>query len=109
VTLYCVTLYCCSFVARLPALALPTRAALLGCILAVAHCPPACLPACPQPLPSLPPCSPPPCWPQEYDKAVETYQAGLARDPNNQELKDGLMRCVQAINKVGEGVGWAGT
>ena len=46
-----------------------------------------------------------PGWLQEFDKAVETYQAGLERDPDNQELKDGLMRCVQAINKVG---GWGG-
>jgi hypothetical protein len=38
--------------------------------------------------------------PQEYDKAVETYRAGLERDPDNQELKDGLLRCVQAINKA---------
>jgi hypothetical protein len=37
---------------------------------------------------------------QDYDKAVETYQAGLERDPDNQELKEGLLRCVQAINKV---------
>ena len=45
-------------------------------------------------------------WLQEFDKAVETYQAGLERDPDNQELKDGLMRCVQAINKVGGCGGW---
>lgn len=46
---------------------------------------------------------------QEYDKAIETYQAGLARDPENSELKEGLARCVQAINKVERGRGgWAG-
>lgn len=37
---------------------------------------------------------------QEFDKAIETYQEGLKHDPENQELKDGLLRCVQAINKV---------
>lgn len=37
---------------------------------------------------------------QEYDKAIETYQEGLKHDPENHELKEGLMRCVQAINKV---------
>ena len=35
---------------------------------------------------------------------METYQAGLAKDPDNQELKDGLLRCIQAINKVCVGV-----
>ena len=44
---------------------------------------------------------------------METYQAGLARDPDNAELKDGLVRCVQAINKVrggrGGGVRWWGS
>lgn len=50
--------------------------------------------------------SPPPPL-QEYDKAIETYQEGLKHDPDNQELKEGLMRCVQAINKVGgQGGGW---
>lgn len=44
---------------------------------------------------------PPPLPPlQEYDKAIETYQAGLAHDPESAELKDGLLRCVAAINKV---------
>lgn len=40
---------------------------------------------------------------KDYDKAVETYQAGLERDPDNQELKEGLLRCVQAINKMNRG------
>jgi stress-induced-phosphoprotein 1 len=29
---------------------------------------------------------------KEYDKAMETYQAGLKLDPNNQELLDGVKR-----------------
>lgn len=29
---------------------------------------------------------------KEYDKAMETYQAGLKLDPNNQELLDGVRR-----------------
>lgn len=40
---------------------------------------------------------------KEYDKAIETYQEGLKHDPDNQELKEGLMRCVQAINKMNRG------
>lgn len=38
---------------------------------------------------------------QEYDKAMATYEEGLKQDPDNNELKEGLMRCVEAINKVG--------
>lgn len=53
----------------------------------------------PTSLPVLSAPSPTPI-PQEYDKAIETYQAGLKHDPENQELKEGLMRCVAAINKV---------
>lgn len=33
---------------------------------------------------------------KEYDKALETYQAGLKHDPQNQELLDGVRR--YAIN-----------
>lgn len=40
---------------------------------------------------------------KEYDKAIETYQEGLKHDPENHELKEGLMRCVQAINKMNRG------
>lgn len=29
---------------------------------------------------------------KEYDKALETYQAGLKHDPNNQEFLDGVRR-----------------
>ncbi|KAJ0048056.1 hypothetical protein Pint_15937 [Pistacia integerrima] len=40
---------------------------------------------------------------KEYDKALETYQEGLKLDPENQELLDGMRRCVQQINKAGRG------
>lgn len=36
---------------------------------------------------------------KEYEKAMETYQKGLEFDPQNQELKDGVQRCQQSINK----------
>ena len=29
---------------------------------------------------------------KQYDKALETYQLGLSKDPTNEELKDGLRR-----------------
>ncbi|XP_058084908.1 hsp70-Hsp90 organizing protein-like [Magnolia sinica] len=40
---------------------------------------------------------------KEYDKALETYQDGLKHDPNNQELLDGVRRCVEQINKANRG------
>ncbi|KAG6481691.1 hypothetical protein ZIOFF_058310 [Zingiber officinale] len=40
---------------------------------------------------------------KEYDKALETYQEGLKHDPNNQELMDGVRRCVEQINKTNRG------
>ncbi|ONK55966.1 uncharacterized protein A4U43_C10F2770 [Asparagus officinalis] len=40
---------------------------------------------------------------KEYDKALETYQAGLKLDPNNQELLDGVRRCVEQINRTNRG------
>ncbi|KAI8546497.1 hypothetical protein RHMOL_Rhmol07G0122700 [Rhododendron molle] len=40
---------------------------------------------------------------KEYDKAVETYQEGLKHDPRNQELLDGIRRCVEQINKASRG------
>ena len=39
---------------------------------------------------------------KEYEKAAETYEAGLQHDPNNAELKEGITRCMQAIHKVCE-------
>ncbi|KAL6911899.1 hypothetical protein ACP4OV_000704 [Aristida adscensionis] len=40
---------------------------------------------------------------KEYDKAMETYQAGLKHDPNNPELLDGVRRCIEQINKANRG------
>ncbi|GAB4834235.1 Hsp70-Hsp90 organizing protein 3 [Ancistrocladus abbreviatus] len=40
---------------------------------------------------------------KEYDKSLETYQEGLKHDPNNQELTDGVRRCVEQINKASRG------
>ncbi|XP_022759056.1 hsp70-Hsp90 organizing protein 3-like [Durio zibethinus] len=40
---------------------------------------------------------------KEYDKALETYKEGLKHDPNNQELLDGVRRCVEQINKASRG------
>ncbi|CAN6486396.1 unnamed protein product [Victoria cruziana] len=40
---------------------------------------------------------------KEYDKALETYQEGLKHDENNQELMDGVRRCVEQINKTSRG------
>ncbi|XP_068634403.1 hsp70-Hsp90 organizing protein 3-like [Aristolochia californica] len=40
---------------------------------------------------------------KEYDKALETYQEGLKHDPSNQELTDGVRRCIQQINKTNRG------
>ncbi|CAL0311673.1 unnamed protein product [Lupinus luteus] len=40
---------------------------------------------------------------KEYEKALETYREGLKHDPNNQEMLDGISRCVQQINKASRG------
>lgn len=40
---------------------------------------------------------------KEYDKALETYQIGLKHDPNNQELMDGVRRCIEQINRTNRG------
>ncbi|KAF8032860.1 hypothetical protein BT93_D1673 [Corymbia citriodora subsp. variegata] len=40
---------------------------------------------------------------KEYDKALETYQEGLKHDPNNQELLDGVRRCIEQNNKASRG------
>ncbi|EPS65293.1 hypothetical protein M569_09477 [Genlisea aurea] len=40
---------------------------------------------------------------KEYEKALETYQQGLKLDPQNQELADGVRRCVEQINKASRG------
>ena len=40
---------------------------------------------------------------KEYTKAMQTYEEGLKHDPESQELKDGLRRCVMAINAQNSG------
>ena len=40
---------------------------------------------------------------KEYDKALETYEKGLTKDPENAELREGLSRCILAINKMNRG------
>ncbi|KNA12705.1 hypothetical protein SOVF_123520 [Spinacia oleracea] len=40
---------------------------------------------------------------KDHEKALETYQEGLKLEPNNQELLDGVKRCVQQINKASRG------
>jgi stress-induced-phosphoprotein 1 len=40
---------------------------------------------------------------KQYDKALETYQLGLTHDPQNEELKDGLMRTHVEIRKASTG------
>ncbi|XP_009604962.1 hsp70-Hsp90 organizing protein 3-like [Nicotiana tomentosiformis] len=40
---------------------------------------------------------------KEYEKALETYQEGLKHDAQNQELLDGVRRCVEQINKASRG------
>ncbi|KAH1148504.1 hypothetical protein GLYMA_15G229900v4 [Glycine max] len=37
---------------------------------------------------------------KEYDKALETYREGLKHDPNNEDLLDGIRRCLEQINKA---------
>ena len=37
---------------------------------------------------------------KEYEKALETYDAGLKHDPANEELREGKQRTLQAIAKV---------
>lgn len=41
---------------------------------------------------------------KQYDKALETYQAGLEIDPSNEELKDGARRCIMEQNKAASGM-----
>ncbi|OIV92762.1 hypothetical protein TanjilG_00896 [Lupinus angustifolius] len=40
---------------------------------------------------------------KEHEKALETYREGLKHDPDNQEMLDGISRCVQQINKASRG------
>lgn len=36
---------------------------------------------------------------KDYDKALAAYSAGLEHDPNNEELKEGVARTINQINK----------
>ena len=38
---------------------------------------------------------------KEYEKALATYELGLQHDPNSEELKEGVRRCIEQIQKVG--------
>ena len=38
---------------------------------------------------------------KEHEEAMKTYEQGLTFEKDNWELKEGLMKCQQAINKVG--------
>lgn len=40
---------------------------------------------------------------KEYDKALETYRAGLKEDPGNEELQEGVRRCMEAISRFAAG------
>eukprot|EP00850_Spirogloea_muscicola_P014647 SM000106S13995 [mRNA] locus=s106:378050:382571:- [translate_table: standard] len=40
---------------------------------------------------------------KEYDKALETFQEGLKHDENNQELLDGIRRCVEQVRRTNRG------
>ncbi|KIZ02055.1 Heat shock protein STI [Monoraphidium neglectum] len=42
---------------------------------------------------------------KEYNKGLATYEAGLKHDPGNAELKEGMMRCIDAINRIAQGMG----
>ncbi|KAL6773689.1 HOP1 [Auxenochlorella protothecoides x Auxenochlorella symbiontica] len=42
---------------------------------------------------------------KEYAKARATYEEGLTHDPHSAELKEGLIRTIQAINKMTRGEG----
>jgi len=41
---------------------------------------------------------------KQYDKALETYNAGLKVDPNNEELKEGARRCYMEERKAEAGM-----
>ena len=40
---------------------------------------------------------------KEYEKAIATYEAGLAVDPGSAELREGLGRAVSAVNRLARG------
>lgn len=51
----------------------------------------------PPPPPAPPPLLLPPS--QEYDKAIETYHKGLELEPDNEELRAGLQKAIEAIGR----------
>ena len=42
---------------------------------------------------------------KDFDKALETYRAGLAVEPDSAELKEGMARCVSAIRSFSQAGG----
>lgn len=40
---------------------------------------------------------------KEYNKAMETYQEGLKTEPGNQELQEGVRKCMFEINRAARG------
>nr|QKY15294.1 heat shock protein STi (STI) [Polytomella parva] len=40
---------------------------------------------------------------REYEKAAETYRAGLVHEPDNDELKEGVAKCFDAISRFAMG------
>jgi stress-induced-phosphoprotein 1 len=36
---------------------------------------------------------------KEYEKALDTYRTGLSHEPDNEELLEGVQRCVEAIGR----------
>eukprot|EP00882_Tetradesmus_deserticola_P003191 GHRQ01003382.1.p1 GENE.GHRQ01003382.1~~GHRQ01003382.1.p1 ORF type:complete len:345 (+),score=190.36 GHRQ01003382.1:139-1173(+) len=40
---------------------------------------------------------------KDFEKAMATYEAGLKHEPDNAELKEGIMRCLQAIDRIAHG------
>lgn len=36
---------------------------------------------------------------KDYKKCLETYQIGIELEPNNNELIQGIQKCVQQVNK----------
>lgn len=40
---------------------------------------------------------------KDYDKALAAYQLGLEHDAGSEELKEGVRRCIDQINKVSRG------
>ena len=37
---------------------------------------------------------------KEHEQALKTYEEGLRADPGNEELREGMKRCYEAMSKV---------